>query len=213
MENNVKRKLKDDGTYVEVATTSTTPQDSITPNYLNDEPNNQSTIGYQTYKHIETDDPRIVKPFLYGFCLLFYIIGIFLFFIKLYVFGILFIIMTTICFISNLNSIKKHEQELLKNPTYDPNDKEVIKEFNQTIKEEVQDMNKKTFTKSNFQWFVKTSLPFYIIISIICSVIITIILANMYSLFIGILSFFGSLIGFTIIALIYFSLISLLFRN
>ncbi len=211
MKNKVERKLKDDGTYVEIKTTTITPEDGFIPNENN--PKNYMK-GYKTNKTIETSDPRIVKPFLYGMCTIFYIIGIILIIFKFYLMGIYFFIINTITLISMLKDIKKNERELLQNPTYNPNDKEVLKEFNQTIKNEMKEVSTTTFTKENFKWFVKTSIPFYVIITLITSIIISIVVGVISSsILYGILTFFGLIILFIIIAIIYFALVSLLFKH
>ena len=215
MKREVKRKVKDDGTYIEITTTTTTPEDGFVPNMNKMNADDSSYVkGYQVNTHFETNDPRIVKPFLYGTAILFYIITFILLFNKVYFFGIMFLTFTTIFVIGVTKETKKNEQELLKNPTYDHNDKEVIKEFGQTIKDEFKETSDKTFTKDSFKWVVKTSIPIYAVISIIISIILSIILGIILSsILYGILIFVGSLILFTILIIIYFALISLLFRH
>lgn len=214
MEKKTERKLKDDGTYVDITRVSTTPEDGFTDN-LNrvtiDDPTHVK--GYQTNIRFETDDPRIVKPFLYGLCSIFYIISIILLIVKCYFFSILFFIVTTVTLILQLKTIKEKEKELLNNPTYNPNDKEVIKDFCQTVKTEVKDVNEKTFTKKNFKWFVKSSIPICTIIAFIISIVFGIIIGSIYSILYGILTFFGSLIILALLFIIYFALVSKLFKH
>ncbi len=215
MKREVKTRPKDDGTYVETTTETITPEDGIIEedNQNNPLEKNYKT-GYQVNTHIETNDPRIIKPFLYGMCSIFYIIGIILIIYKFYIMGIYCFIINTITLISMLKDINKTEKELLKNPTYDPHDKTVIKEFSQTIKNDVKEAASKTFTKDTFKWFVKTAIPFYSAITITISLIISIVFGIILSsILYGILIFFGLLILFIIIAIIYFALVSLLFNN
>ena len=213
MENKVERKINDDGTYVEITTTSTTPEDGFVIDKQKSDFHNEHYIkGYQVYKTIETDDPRIVKPILIILCLIFYIIGIILIITKNYILGLMFFIITTFVLVSQLKQINAHEKELLQNPTYNPNNKEVLKDFGNTVKEEINDVAKTTFTKNNYKWLLKTSLPIYALICIILSIIIGIIISIIFSILYGILAFFGSFLLLTLIGIIYFLLISFLFK-
>lgn len=208
MKKDVNKIDKQDGTYVEVQTIETTPEDGFVPE-TDIYPNRLDTKGkyYKGYvkrKTYTTNDSRITRPFIYSICGIFFVIGLFMFLLGDLFFGIIFPLSSLILFIKSKQDINKIENELKKNSNYDPNDKEVIKSFTKDIKDGFKDVTTSTFTKDKYNWFVKISLPIYVIICLIVVSLISILINILLGLFI--------LIVLIICGFLYFYLISKLFR-
>lgn len=142
--------VNEDGTNMITETVENTPEDGFVKQV--DADNNRSIIyhkGYQKKITQTTDDPRIIKRFLYFFCTFILGIGIFLILIKLYILGLLFISITIYTFIEMIKDLKAKEKELLKNPNYNPKDKTVVERFKSEVKKNVKDVISSTFTKKH----------------------------------------------------------------
>lgn len=209
MEKDVKKVDKQDGTYVEVRTIEITPEDGfvseneIYPNRL--DTRGKYHKGYIKRKTYTTNDPRITRPFIYSICGIFFVIGLFMFLLGDLFFGIIFQLSALIMFVKSKQDIDKVENELKKNSDYDPNDKEVIKNFTKDLKDGFKDVTTSTFTKDKYNWFLKISLPIYVII---CLIVVSLI-----CIFINILLGMVILIVLIIGGFLYFYLISKLFKH
>ena len=168
-------------------------------------PNNYGKYfkGYSNSTVYTTSDPRITRPFIYGFCSLFLIIGILSLLFGGWFFGIIFIASATILFTKSKKDIDKIENELKANSNYDNSKEEsrkVQKEFVEGIGGDLENATKRTFTKDNFNKFKKETLIVYCIISFI----IFMLLAIFVNLFLGIFV----LIVLVLCGFIYYSIIS-----
>lgn len=132
--------------------------------------------GYSKTHIINTNDPRITRPFVYGICTLFFIIGIISLLSKSWFFGIIFTSMSILGFLKSKKDIDAISIELKKqgkDVTIDSKEeaKELVNDFSKIVQEKFEDSKKSVFVKSSFKWFFKITLPIYIIISVICSII------------------------------------------
>lgn len=208
MKKDVNKINKQDGTYVEVQTIETTPEDGFVPE-ADIYPNRLDTRGkchkgYVKGKTYTTNDPRMTRPFIYIICGIFFVIGVILLLFRLYFVALPVIFVSCFTFVKSKKDIDKIENELKKNSNYDPNDKEVIKNFTKDIKNGFKDVTTSTFTKDKYNWFVKMSLPIYVIV---CLIIVSLI-----SIFINILLGLFILIVLIVCGFLYFYLIAKLFK-
>lgn len=124
MKRDITQKVDEEtGVYTVVEKIETTPEDGfvhkadINPS----NPNNFGTyeMGYSKRIRYETNDPKVTKPALYIFTVGFLLIGIIVLilgfvFTNTYIIGwsILWIILTIVFFIQNIQSIKKIEDKI-----------------------------------------------------------------------------------------------------
>lgn len=179
MEKKKETKLNNDGTYTTTEVIKTTPEDGFVDkgnitNINNNYRNNYK--GYSKNTSISTNDPRIIRLFVYGICGLFLGISIFMILIKPDVFWFLCTVFTIFTFFKSKKEIDNREKELLKNANYNPNDKTVIKKFTKEIKENFNGATSLNFTKNKFKEPRKPSIATYIIIiSVITTILIYIL--------------------------------------
>jgi hypothetical protein len=166
--------------------------------------------GYSKTFVYSTNDLRITRPFLYSICGLFFIIGLFITVFGLWIIGIPFIVISIFTFFKCKKDIDKISEEL-KSKGYDvkvdsKEEKEQIKkEIKDTIGGGFKDVAHSVFTKEAFSWFLKASLPIYCIIAIIVSIIIGIVI----NVFLGLII----LVILALCGLVYYYLISKLFKH
>lgn len=215
MEKKEKIKYNNDGTYIKVETIETTPEDGFVEkrkiNPLDMDNYHKYHKGYSQNKVFTTNDPRIMRPFVFIVCGLFWIIGtIFLLIsflktnIMTFLFGLSFLAISTWSFFKAKKDIDNVEKKLLKNSNYNPDDKKVIEGFKKDIKSDFNEINKSVFTKEKLKWFLKTSLIMYSVIAITIFIILSILINIFLGLFILV---FLILIGF-----LYYWLISKMFK-
>jgi len=215
-----KEKLKDTIiNNVEVETIETTPEDGfvhgsvIRPvkmqHYGKD--NTLYHKGYSKTFTYTTNDPRITRPFIKIMCGLFFAIGlIMLLLFKDIFFGIIFMAVSVFTYFKSKKDIDKIAEELKqqgKDVTIDSKEEaeQIKNEFVGTIKSGMNDAISSTFTKNNFKWFIKSSLPIYIIVTILVSGLLGIFVNIFLGLFVLIILVLGGLL--------YYYLISKLFKK
>lgn len=200
----------EDETYRTIETTETTLEDGFVHqadiNLVRPDNYGKYHKGYSKNKVLSTNDPRIIKPFINSMCALFFGIGIITLLINLIlhnlillIIGLAFIAISTFTFSKFKKEINNIEKELSKNPNYDSNDKKVMKEFKEDIKNNFNDISISVFTKEKMKAFVKLSLPIYCIISAIIFILISIVTNIFLGLIILILLILFGLIYFWII--------------
>lgn len=157
-----------------------------------------------------TNDPRITRPFTYGVCGIFLAIGIFMLLLQNWFFGIIFTVVAIFGLIKSKKDIDKVSEEL-KNKGQDvtidsAEEKEQLKnEVSGIFKQSVKDVTLSTFTKDKYKKFVKVTIPIYCAISTIIVILISIFVNIFLGLFI--------LIVLGLSGLLYYYLISNLFKN
>ena len=191
------------GTYTTIQTIETTPEDNFVPE-REIRPTSIDTYGkyhkgYTKTKTFSTNDPRIIKPFLYGMCGLFFAIGLFMLILGDLFFGIIFPLTSIFIFIKLKKDLDKKTEEL-RNKGYDVTidsieEKEQLKkQVITSFKDGVKDVTSSTFTKDKFKWFVKTTIPIYCVIVVIISLLLGLLVNILLGLFIfGILCIGGFL--------------------
>ena len=161
--------------------------------------------GYQTRKTITTNDPRIIRAFIKSFCLLFLGIGVFLLLIHQGLFGIIFVLLSVFIYKTENQKNDEREKELVKNPQYNKQDKQVVDDFKQEVKEETKSTFSKVFSKENGKQFKKIFLLFYSIIVLLMTVLLGVFISWLLAFFIlGLLIFVG---------ILYYLFINYLFRH
>lgn len=120
MERKQETKIKDNGSYIEKEIITQTPEDGFVPNSIM-EPARPDTYsdkryykGYRKTVSYTTNDPRITRPFIYGLCGLFLIIGIILLLSHSWVMATLFILIPLFGFYESKKDIDAIENELKK---------------------------------------------------------------------------------------------------
>lgn len=172
--------------------------------------NTQYHKGYAKTISYTTNDPRITRPFAYGVFGIALLIGFFMLLIGNWFFGIIFTSTALFGFVKSKKAIDKVAEEL-KNKGQDVTvdsveEKEQLKsEIIEIAKKTVDEVKTSSFTKNNFKSFAKSTIPIYCIISVITVILIS-ILVNIYlGLFI--------LIILGLCGLLYYYLISKLFKH
>jgi hypothetical protein len=205
---------KENKIFKNIETIETTPNDGVVSEKVI-RPIDMNTIGkyhkgYTKTKVYSTNDPRITRPFIYGMCGLFFGIGLLTLLIGLWYFAIPFISISIFAFIKSKKDIDKIAEEL-KTKGHDVTidsveEKEQLKEeIVGSFKDSFKDVTSNTFTKDKFKWFVKTTIPIYCIITIV----ITLLLGILINIILGILVF----IILSICGLLYYFILSKIFKN
>ena len=209
MEREQENKINDNGAYVRKETIKQTPKDGfvsdtimepVNPNaYGKYHKGNRTTVSYST------NDPRITRPFVYGMCSLFFIIGIILLLCKMWIMSICFIAMSLFVFNKSKKDIDAVAEELKKqgqDVTIDSKEeaKQILNGVTEDFKNGFDEAKKATFTKEAFKNFLKLSIPIYSVIAVIVSLLITIFI----NIFLGIIL----MILFILIGLGYYYIIS-----
>lgn len=175
MEIKEETKIKKDGTYQTTKSVHITKEDGL----IKESDINDVSLNHFGEYHIGTDnrvitttnDPRIIKPIVYGICTILFVSGLIIMLTCSVFFGILFILFTAFATFHFRRDINKQEKELLKNPNYNPKDKMVVKNFQQEIKTDFQNSAKQTFTKKAFKKLLKLAIPICIFVLIISTFI------------------------------------------
>lgn len=199
-------------------TIETTPEDGFVPEkeirpvkmqHYGDG-NTQYHKGYSKTVVFTTNDPIITRPFIKIVCGIFFVIGlVMLLFFRNIFFGLIFIATSIFTYVKANKDIDKIADELKskgQDVTIDSvEEKEQLKNgvsgiFNQSVK----DVTSSTFTKDNYKWFIKTTMPIYCIIVAIIVILISIFVNIFLGLFVLIVLGLGGLL--------YYYLISKLFK-
>ena len=163
--------------------------------------------GYSKTIVYTTSDSRITRPFVYGICTLFLIIGILSLLLGSWFFGIMFTASAVLVFCKVKKNIDKIEKELKANGHYDNSkeaQKKVQKELAESVSSGLEDAKKSTFTRNNFKDFKKVTLPIYCLITFIIPILLTFFV----NLILGIVV----LIVLILCGLIYYWLVSKIFK-
>lgn len=116
MKREAEYKINDNGSYTEIVKVTQTPEDGFVPQEemmpSADRQTKRFFKGYAIEVGYTTNDPRVTRPFFYGACGLFIIIGIILSVFHVWMLGIPFIGMALIIFFSSMKSSNAIEKEL-----------------------------------------------------------------------------------------------------
>ncbi len=209
MENKKETKQNEKGIYETIETIETTPNDGVVPEkvirHVDMDTIGKYHKGYTKTKVYSTNDPRITRPFVYGVCAIFFIIGIFMLLGGNLFFGIIFPASAILVFFKakkDIDEVAKKLESKGQDVTIDfEEEKNQIKEeVVETFKKDLKDVTSSTFTKDKFKWFVKITIPIYCIITII----ITLLLGLLNNIFLGIFVFIILAIG----GLLYYFILS-----
>lgn len=166
--------------------------------------------GYAKTKSFSTNDPRITRPFIYGMCGIFFVIGVFTLLIGWWYFAIPFIGISVFTFVKAKKDIDEIAEEL-KRKGYDVtiDSVEEKEQLNQevvgTFKDSLKDVTSSAFTEDKYNWFLKTTIPIYCVIVAIVVVLISVFINIFLGLFLLIILALGGLL--------YYYLISKLFKR
>ena len=175
-----------------------------------DKGNTQYHKGFASTVSYTTNDPRITRPMAYGICGIFLAIGIIMLLIGNWFFCTIFTAVAIFGLVKSKKDIDKVAEELRskgQDVTIDSiEEKEQLKnEIKEISKNSINDVTTSVFTKDNYKWFAKSTIPIYCIISVIIVVLISIFVNIFLGLFLlVILGLYG---------LLYYYLISKLFKN
>lgn len=174
------------------------------------EGNTQYHKGFAKTVSYTTNDPRITRPVAYGICGIFFAIGIVMLLIGNYFFGVIFTAVAIFGLVKSKRDIDRVAEELRskgQDITIDTiEEKEQLKnEIKEISKNSINDVTTSIFTKDNYKWFVKSTIPIYCIISAIIVVLISIFVNILLGLFL--------LVILGLCGLLYYYLISKLFKN
>lgn len=172
--------------------------------------NTQYHKGFAKTVSYTTNDPRITRPVAYGICGIFLAIGIIMLLIGNWFFGIIFTAIAIFGLVKSKKDIDKVAEELRskgQDVTIDSiEEKEQLKnEIIEISKNSINDVTTSVFTKGNYKSFAKTTIPIYCIISTIIVVLISVFINIFFGLFI--------LVILGLCGLLYYYLISKLFKN
>lgn len=174
------------------------------------EGNTQYHKGFAKTVSYTTNDPRITRPVAYGICGIFFAIGIVMLLIGNYFFGVIFTAVAIFGLVKSKRDIDRVAEELRskgQDITIDTiEEKEQLKnEIKEISKNSINDVTTSIFTKDNYKWFAKSTIPIYCIISAIIVVLISIFVNIFLGLFL--------LVILGLCGLLYYYLISKLFKN
>lgn len=174
------------------------------------EGNTQYHKGLAKTVSYTTNDPKITRPVAYGICGIFLAIGIIMLLIGNCFFGIIFTAVATFGLVKSKKDIDRVAEELRskgQDVTIDSaEEKEQLKnEINEISKNSINDITTSTFNKANYKLFAKSTIPIYCIISAIIVVLISIFVNILLGLFL--------LVILGLCGLLYYYLISKLFKN
>lgn len=160
--------------------------------------------GTRTNVSYIIDDPRITRPFLYGICGLFFIVGMVLLLCKDWIMSILFISVSLFGIIRGNKDIDEHAKELKKqgkDVTIDSKEeaKDIIKEFTENVKSSVDEVKKATYTKDTFKEFSKLFIPMYSILAESVLLIVAVFVNVMFSVFL--------FIGIVLLGIFYYKMV------
>lgn len=206
--------IKDNDIFFKKETITQTPEDGFVPVNImrpanpNDHPNTYFK-GYGKTVTFTTDDPRVTRPFAYGVCGLFFVIGIILLLFQIWILAIPFIAMSVFGFYKSKKSIDAKADELKKkgrDVTIDSKEEliEVAGEVADAFSSAFEESTKGTFTKERYQWFLKATIPIYSIIVITLTLFIAI--------FFNIIFAFILFVALVLLGVLYYKLIEKIFK-
>lgn len=207
---------KENGLYTQMSIKEKTPEDGFV--YENKEriaESDQTHLrhsvwhkGYAKKISFTTNDPRITRPFVYTMCGIFLVLGIIFLLFHSWFFGISFTIVAFLIFYDAKKDIDAIEKDLKKHG-HDMDSKEkkeeVRREYNQILKNTINDLTTSVFTHKNSKDFAKNTLPIYCIITLITSLFFIIAVNIVLGLFI--------LLLFVGIGVFYYYIISKICKN
>lgn len=201
MERKTEYKKTESGIEFKEETIKTTPEDgfvheqNIRPAALPTETRGKYHKGYSTTKSFSTNDPRITRPFAYGVCGLFFVIGLVMLLTGHWLFALWIFPFTIFGFVKSKKDIDAVAEKLKKegkDVTIDSKEEreEIQAEVMDTFKTGFKESAKETFTQSHIEWFVKATLPIFCIIGaiavIMCSVLVSVFLGIVVLLILGV---------------------------
>lgn len=183
MEKKKETAINNNGSYTIKEKITQSPEDGFIPDSIM-EPTNLNSYrkfhkGYKTTTSFTTNDPRVTRPFAYGICGFFLVIGIFQLFSRDYSMAIPFILFSLCGFVIAKKDIDKIAKEL-KKKGYDVtiDSKEEIEDISKEMIEKMgtnfEVSKKNTFKKEHYNVFFKISIPIYSIIVILTTLLIAI---------------------------------------
>ena len=167
--------------------------------------------GYSKTVVFTTNDPRITRPLIKIMCGIFFGIGLItLLLFRDIFFGLIFIVSSVFTYFKTKKDIDKIANELKsqdKDVTIDSveEQEQIKKEVVELFKDNLKDVKSNIFTKDKFNLFVKTSLIIYSVVVIIIVILISIFINVFLGLFLLIILSLGGLL--------YYYLISKLFKH
>lgn len=167
-------------------TTEFTPEDGFVPEKeirpLKVRKASEGTKAHMgTAKHVTytTSDPRITRPFVYGFAAIFFLIGLGATIGGLWFFGIIFMAAGVLVFIDGKRDIDKIAEEMKKqgkDVTIDS--PEEAKQLKNELKKEVKDtfgtLAKEALTKENYKQVSKTAVPLFVGIFVVIGILLSV---------------------------------------
>lgn len=186
MEKKTETKINDNGSFRKEETIRTTPEDGMVservtrPAATTRETRGKFHKGYTTTKTVTTNDPRVTRLVLAGFCGVFFLIGIITLVMKLWLFSAAFLSVSIFAFVKENKRINHIAQDLKKegrDVTIDSKEelKEVAGGVTGEMKEKFEESAQETFTKEKINRFTKLTLPIYCIMAVVASVAIGIL--------------------------------------
>jgi len=213
MKKKTEKKLNNNEIYTIRETIQTTPEDGVVRKSII-RPLDMDTYGkyhkgYSVTKSFSTNNPRFTRPLVYGICSLFFIIGLVSLLLGGWFFGIIFIGVAIFTFTKSKKDIDAIAEKLENDGhdvTIDSTEEleQTTNQFTETVKSNLNEVTKQTFTKDKLKWFIKTSIPIYCIITLLISII---------TFFINIFLGLFILIASTFSGLFYYYLISKIFKH
>lgn len=195
MEKETEQKENPNGSFVQKETITTTPEDGLVsesvhrPTAPPQETYGKYRYGYSTTKTCSTNDPRVTRTFVWAFCAVFMLIGLFLLSRHRWIFASLFLFSSVFCFVRANKDINKVVEKLKKqgkDVTIDSPEelKEVVENAAGEMKTSLRESAQDTFTNSNRKSMTKLTLPFFIGIT----VVVTVALSVFVSIVLGIVA-------------------------
>lgn len=186
MERKTEVKTTKSGIVFEEETIKTTPEDgfvheqTIRPAALPTETRGKYHKGYSTTKTFSTNDPRVTRPFAYGMCGLFFVIGLGMLLAHQWFFALSFCGVSVFGFVKAKKDIDRIAQELKKqgrDVTIDSKEElcEVTSEVADIAKTGFQESAKETFTQEHMKRLTKLTLPWYCALGVIMTVVISLV--------------------------------------
>lgn len=143
--------------------------------------------GYRSSRVYTTSDPRVTRPFVYGICALFFLIGVCLLFSDRLLFGIVFLTASVLTFVRSKKQIDETAEKMAaegKDVTIDSKEelRDIAADVAQTFHSGYREAAKETFQKEHLQRMKKLSLIIFLGVGIFAFILLSVLVNVLFGL-------------------------------
>ncbi len=213
MEKKTERTINHNGSFSVKETTTFTPEDGAVP--LQDvrpaapfsEVRGKSHIGYAATKTTTTNDPRITKPLVWFFAIVFLLVAFFAYAIGYWPFSIPFAGSAIFILVKgrrDVNRVAKKMEAQGQDATIDSPEElaEVLSGASGQLKNDMKESMRATFTKDHVHHFIKLTLPIYAVLTLAASLGMGFLVSKFLGIFVFCMLTVGGLLYFLLLLLL-----------